>query len=170
MPKEKKVCPIHGVPLTYARKDKTYFCRDCLYSSFLTQRAQEESEKRYRQSPKGKASAKKYEVSEKGKKAREKYLKSPKYKQRRREYNQRLKESLQIARTAMLERATKEKVEEKLRTDAYMPLIQDIREYIDTMGKLPLPSEVIRWAKDVYKINLPHIKATGLITKAEKRH
>ena len=169
MPKEKQTCPIHNIPLTYSRKHKTYYCKDCLYSSFLTQQAQQAAVKRYQQSERGKSAEKRYEVSEKGKITRERYLKSEKYKQRRREYNQRLKESLQIARTVLAERATREKVEERQRTEELMPLTQDIREYIDTMGRLPSSSEVSQWARDTYGVNLPIDKATALINKAAER-
>jgi len=170
MPKQERICPLHNKPLTYSRKHKTYFCKECLYASFLTHQAQQEAVKRYRQTEKGKAAERKYELTEKGKAARARYLKSEKYKQRRREYNQRLKESLQIARSVLTERATREKVEEKQRTDELMPLIQDIREYADTLGKMPSPPEVAKWAKDAYGTDLPLDRAIELINKATKRH
>ncbi len=166
---DSKTCLIHNCKLTYSRKHKQYYCKECLYSSYLTHQAQLEAERRYRQSEKGKTAERKYEESPKGKTARERYLKSDKYKQRRKEYNQRLKESLQIARVVLAERATREKEEERQRTEELMPLIQDIREYADTMGRLPLASEVTKWARDAYGAVLSLNSATKLINKAAKR-
>lgn len=169
MPGEERICPMHNTPLKYSRKLRMWYCPDCLYASFLTHQAQQEAVKRYRQTEKGKAAEEKYEKSPKGKAAREKYLKSEKYKQRRREYNQRLKESLQIARIALAERATREKEEERQRTEELMPLIQDVREYLDTMGNLPSPSEVVKWARDAYGVTLSSNRVAKLINKAAKR-
>ena len=166
---KRRICPIHDKPLKYSRKAKTWYCPECLYSSFLTHQAQQEAVKRYRQSEKGKASERKYELSNKGQLAREKYLKSEKYKQRRREYNERLKESLRIARIARDERATAEKEVEVRRTSELMPLIQDIHEYTDIMGKLPSPREVVVWARDAYKISLPLDRAVELLKRAQRK-
>ncbi len=166
---DSKTCLIHNCKLTYSRKHKQWYCKECLYASFLTQQAQQNAAKRYSQSEKGRASERRYELSDKGKVSRERYLKSDKYKQRRREYNQRLKESLQIARLALAEKATKEKVEERQRTDELMPLIQDIREYADTMGMSPSPAEVTKWARDAYGLSLPTPRAIELIHKAAAR-
>jgi len=168
-PDEEKICTVHGTPLKYSRKARKYYCPECLYSSFLTHQAQQEAVKRYRQSEKGKASERKYELSEKGQAAREKYLKSEKYKQRRREYNERLKESLRIARIAREEKATTEKEVEVRRTSELMPLIQDIHEYADIMGRLPSPREVIVWARDAYKTSLPLDKAIELLRRAQRK-
>jgi len=165
-----RICPIHEMPLTYSRKLKRWYCKDCLYGSFLTHQAQQEATKRYRQTEKGKEAAKRYEQSEKGKEARHIYLHSEKYKQRRREYNQRLKESLRIARAVLTERATKEKEVEKRRTAEFLPLIQDIREYLDSISRMPTTSEVVAWANDTYEVTLTHHKAADLIKKALRRH
>lgn len=169
MPKEKQICPIHNKPLKYSRKLKMWYCSDCLFSAHLTYLAQREAVKRYRRTEKGKEAEEKYEKSAKGKLARDRYLKSEKYKLRRKEYNQRLKESLQIARAVLTESATREKVEEKQRTEELLPLIQDIREYADTLGKLPSTHEVAKWAKDTYGLDLSPSRVTELLHKASKR-
>lgn len=166
---KRQICPTHNKPLKYSKKLRKWYCPECLYSSFLTHQAQQEAVKRYRQSEKGKESERKYELSEKGQIARDKYLKSEKYKQRRREYNERLKESLRIARMARDERATAEKEVEVRRTSELMPLIQDIHEYMDIMGRLPLPHEVVVWARDAYKISILPDRAAALIRQARKR-
>jgi molecular chaperone GrpE (heat shock protein) len=165
----KQLCPKHNIPLTYSRKHKRYFCKECLYASFLTHQAQQASYKKWHQSAKGKASVKKYEQTT-GRAARERYLHSDKYKQRRREYNERLKESLRIARIALAERATREKEEERIRTTELAPLIQDIREYIDSLGRTPTSAEVTKWARDAYSLTLSKDRAQELITKALRRH
>lgn len=165
---EKRTCPIHDKPLTYSRKLRKWYCKDCLFSSFLTYQAQQAAVKRYRQSKKGKEAERKYELSNKGKEARDRYLKSEKYKEARKAYNERLKESLRIARLAQLERATKEKDVEIRRTEESLPLIQDIREYLDVMGRTPEPAEVIIWA-DAYGITLTHKKASELIKRAQQK-
>ena len=103
---ESKRCELHDRKLVYSRKLKAWFCKECLHASFLTQQAQQEATKRYRQSRKGRDAARRYEQSEGGKEARERYLKSAKYKARRSEYNKRLQESLRIARAVMGEKAT----------------------------------------------------------------
>jgi hypothetical protein len=170
MTKPKQFCPTHNIPLTYSRKYKRYFCKECLYASYLTYQAQQAAYKKWRQSAKGRAAAKKYEQSEVGKTARERYLHSEKYKQRRKEYNERLKEALRLARIALAERATREKEEERIRTAELAPLIQDIREYIDVMGKAPAAHQVVKWAQDAYGITLSQGRAQELITKASRRH
>jgi len=169
MPKAKvlHICPTCEGPLTYSRKLKRWICEQCLYGAFLTDQAQREAVKRYRESEKGKASEKKYEQSEKGKTARERYLKSEKYKQRRREYNQRLKESLAIARAAELERAKKITPTEVRIADERAALIQDIREYIDSYNRLPTPAAVKTQAED-YSLSLTDEQARELIQRAQK--
>jgi hypothetical protein len=167
--KPKQFCPTHNTPLTYSRKHKRYFCKECLYASYLTHQAQQAAYRRWRQSEKGKAAVKKYEQTT-GKAARERYLHSEKYKQRRKEYNERLKESLRLARLAMTERATHEKEEERVRIAELAPLVQDIREYIDVMGKAPAAHQVVKWAQDAYGITLSQDRAQELITKASRRH
>lgn len=166
---DSKTCSIHNKRLTYSRKHKSWYCKDCLYASFLTYQAQRDAVKRYRDTEKGKAAEKTYELSEKGKTSRERYLKSEKYKQRRREYNQRLQESLRIARVVLAEKATREKEEERIRTDEFIPLIQDIREYADVFGMLPSITEVYKWARDAHGLILSTDKVAELIDKAAKR-
>lgn len=169
MPKQTHICPKHNKRMVYSRTAKQWFCQECLYASFLTHQAQIAAQKRYQQSEKFKASQEKYRHSEKGQTAREKYLKGPKYKQRRKEYNERLKESLEIARQAQLERPSALKEVEAIRNESLAPLIQDIREYLDTMGRSPTATEVATWAEDVYKVKLTKERALKLIDLATKR-
>ena len=168
-PKQKveRLCETCGEPLTYSRKLRKWICEKCLYGAFLTDQAQREAVKRYRQTEKGKEAEKKYEQSGKGKTARERYLKSEKYKQRRREYNQRLKESLAIARAAQLERPKKITAEEKLVTDEHAALIQDIREYIDSSNRLPTIDNVKTQAEE-YGLKLTDEQAHELIRRAQQ--
>ena len=166
--KEPRLCPTCEGPLTYSRKLRRWICEQCLYGAYLTDQAQREAVKRYRDSEKGKASEKKYEQSEKGKTARERYLKSEKYKQRRREYNQRLKESLAIARAAEPERAKAITPAEKRVIDEHAALIQDIREYMDSYGRLPTPEAVKTSALDDYNTKLTDEQARELLQRAQK--
>ncbi len=165
--KQERLCPICEGKLTYSRKLRKWICEQCLYGAFLTDQAQREAVRRYRQTDKGKEAEKKYEQSDKGKTARERYLKSDKYKQRRREYNQRLKESLAIARAAQLERPKKITAEEKLVTDDRAALIQDIREYIDSANRLPTIDNVKTQAKD-YGLKLTDEQVRELIRRAQQ--
>lgn len=98
--REEQPCERCGSALKYSPRKKVWYCPDCLHGAYLSDLAQKEAQKRYRQSQKGKKAEKKYEQTDKGKVTRDKYLKSAKYKQRRKEYNDRLKESLRIAREA----------------------------------------------------------------------
>lgn len=127
--------------------------------------------KRYRESDKGKEAQKHYEESDRGKDARRRYLKSDRYKQRRREYNQRLKESLQIARAARLGRPSAQKEVERVVSAQMSPLVLDIMEYQDTMGRSPSPNEVREWSRDVYKTKISSDRARELIESAiQRRH
>jgi hypothetical protein len=155
--------------MKYSPKQKTWYCSECLHAAFLTAEAQKESVKKYQHSKKFKNSQDKYRQSDKGQKARNDYFHSDKYKERRKEYNERLKESLAIARQAHLERTSVQKPVETLRTEEFKPLIQDIREYIDAMGHSPTHHEVVVWAKDTYAMQLPVSKASELIQQAAKR-
>ena len=164
---KKRICDKCGEPLKYSRRLKKWICEQCLYGAFLTDQAQREAVKRYRQSEKGTTAEKKYEQSEKGKTARERYLKSDKYKQRRREYNQRLKESLAIARAAELERAVALTKGEETLADERAALIQDIRGYIDTSSRLPAVESVKTQAED-YGLKLTDEQARELIQRAQR--
>jgi len=168
MTKTKKTCKTCGTTLEYNRRTKTYFCPQCAYGAFLTDQAQRDAVKRYRESEKGRDSEKKYEQSEKGRTARERYLKSDKYKQRRKEYNQRLKESLGIARAAELDRAKKLTPAEGEAVDEFAALVQDIREYIDSSNRVPSPADVRTWAEEEYKLKLTDEQARELLQKAQK--
>ena len=161
--RQEHICPTCNEPMKYDRKLRKWLCSSCLYGAFLTDQAQREAVKRYRESEKGKVAEKKYEQSEKGKTARERYLKSDKYKQRRREYNQRLKESLAIARAAMLPRAKAITREEKL-----VPLINDIREFIQTSKRAPQPSDVVEWAENEYQTKISSPEAESFIRRASR--
>ncbi len=169
MPKTKQehLCTTCEEPMTYSRKLKKWVCEICLYGAFLTDQAQREAVKRYRQTDKGKEAEKKYEQSDKGKTARERYLKSDKYKQRRREYNQRLKESLAIARAAHLERPKALTEAEVLVTDEHAALIQDIREYIDSSNRLP-PVDSVKTQAEDYGLKLTDEQARELIRRAQQ--
>ena len=161
--KEKQICNACGGELKYDRHSKSYICPACLYGAFLTAQAQAESVRRYRGSEKGIAAEKRYEQSDKGKIARERYLKSEKYKQRRREYNQRLKESLAIARQAHLPRAKAETREERL-----VPLIDDIREFFETSKHMPASQDVVDWAENEYQTKISLTEAEVFIQQARE--
>jgi len=167
-PKEEHTCPTCGSEMVYSDKLQKWICEQCLHGAFLTDQAQREAVRRYRQTEKGKEAEKKYEQSEKGKKARERYLKSAKYKAARKRYTQRLKESLAIARAAHLERPTAlAKVEEAF-ADERAALIQDIREFIDSSNKLPTTTDVRTWAESEYKLKLTDEQIRSLIQRAQK--
>jgi len=165
----KQICPTHDRPLKYSRKEKMWYCPDCLQSAYLSWQAQQEAVKRYRDSEKGKEAQKRYEDSDKGQTARQRYLKSDKYKERRREYNQRLKESLQIARAAKAEKPSVQRREEPLTSEELTPLVMDIMEYQDTIGVNPSTADVKEWSKDVYKKTITTEKARELIDLTLKR-
>ncbi len=158
-----QTCDKCNAQLEYNRKLKTWYCPECLHGAFLTDQAQREAVKRYRQSIKGKATEKKYEQSDKGKLARERYLKGGKYKQRRKEYNLRLKESLAIARAAMLPRAKALSREERL-----VPLVDDIREFIQASKHSPKSTDVVEWAQDEYHTKITESEAQKFIEHAHK--
>jgi len=163
---EPRICTVCGGPLTYSRKLRKWICEQCLYGAFLTDQAQREAVKRYRQSEKGKEAEKKYEQSEKGKTARERYLKSEKYKAARRQYNLRLKESLAIARQAELARPKRFAEVEEVLLEERAALIQDIKEYIDGRGVPPTVANVRSQAGD-YGIELTDDEALELIKRAQ---
>ena len=160
---KKHLCPTCGSEMKYDRHSRSWLCPQCLLGAFLTDQAQRASVKRYRQSEKGIAAEKKYEQSEKGKIARERYLKSEKYKQRRREYNQRLKESLAIARAGLAGQPRAKAItrEEKLTT-----LIDAIREYQQMSKRPPSVSDVIEWAEDEHQVKITPTEAQEFIKRA----
>ena len=166
--KQEHVCPKHSTPMKYSRKLKTWYCSECLQSAYESYLAQQEAVKRYRTSEKGKTAQERYEQG-KGKEARQRYLHSEKYKAARKVYNQRLKESLQIARAAHLDRPSAERGVERVRTEVSSPLIQDIQEYLDTMGRRPSPFEVKEWSQDIYQTTITTERAKELIETAAKR-
>ena len=167
--KQSHICPSHSTPMKYSRKLRTWYCSECLQRAYESYLAQQEAVKRYRDSEKGKTAQERYEDSEKGQTARQRYLHSDKYKAARKAYNQRLKESLQIARAAKLEKPSKERAVERVRTEELSPLVQDIREYLDTMGRRPLTTEVKEWANDIYETKITTERARELIERASKR-
>lgn len=162
---QQRTCPKCGGPLKYSRKTKQWYCPQCLLSAYLTDQAQKEAMRRYRQSQKGIEAAQRYEKSEKGKAAREKYLKSDKYKQRRREYNERLKESLRIAREVIGPRGARKGTPEEARQLELVPLKSDIREFKMMAGHLPDVSEVKEWAEE-YNITINDAEAQKLLQEA----
>ena len=167
--KQSHLCPSHQTPMKYSRKLKTWYCSECLQRAYESYLAQQEAVKRYRGSGKGKTAQEHYEQSDKGQTARQRYLHSDKYKAARRAYNQRLKESLQIARAAKLERPSTERAVERVRTEVMSPMVQDIREYLDTMGQRPSTTDVKEWANDIYGTKITTERARELIETATKR-
>ena len=161
---KKHICEKCGTAMKYDRHSRRWLCPYCLYAAYLTDQAQRASVRRYRESEKGKAAEKKYEHSEKGKIARERYLKSEKYKQRRREYNQRLKESLAIARSAQLPRARK--LTEKEIKDKFNALARDVKDAINLRIK-PSVEDVKAWAED-YGLKITNAEAQNLIDDVKR--
>ena len=165
----KKTCDRCGTQLLYNRKLKKWYCPSCMKGAYLTNLAQLASVKKYRASEKGRVASKRYEQSEKGKVARARYLKSEKYKAARKRYNERLKESLAIARKAF-EGGHREK--RLTREERLVPLIDDIREFTRT-AKIrghtilhPSPEDVITWAEDEYKVKITPNEAAEFIRRA----
>lgn len=163
------VCEIHNEPMVKIKGK--YYCQKCLYSSHLTYETQKQAIQRYNKSPEGRDAAKRYEQSEKGKLAREKYLKSEKYKAARKAYNERLRESLAMARAAQGagERA-KELTPTELRVATSLEgLMAEIREYIDSNMRPPSVQNVINTAKKDYNQVIDTKKAEELINDALQR-
>ena len=165
---EVRICPKHNIPLTFFEKDGKWYCKDCLYSSFLTAQAQAAAVTRYNHTDKHKESEKAYE-QDKGKTARKKYLQSDKYKQRRKEYNERLADSLRIARAAHLDRAQSSKAVETKQKEEFAELIADIREYVDSQNRQPSSKNVVKWAKDDYNKTISLDQAKTIIDRATLR-
>lgn len=166
---EERVCTKHDKALVYHAAKGIWVCPECLYAALLSYEAQRATQKRYQQSEKFKQAQQRYRDTEKGKKAREKYFKSEKYRQRRREYNERLKESLAIARRASIERPRSLKPPEAVATSKLSQLIQDIREYIDSFGRAPSVSDVTEWSRDIYSTPITRTKAAELVEIAKQR-
>ena len=142
-----------------------YYCKDCLYSSFLTAQAQSAAVARYNHTEKHKTSEKAYE--DKNPSAREKYLHSEKYKARRREYNERLAESLRIARAAHTGRAVSETQATRKQQETFAELIEDIREYADSQGnRKPTAKIVVNWARNDYNKTISLDQAAEIINRA----
>lgn len=169
MARKKEVVPVcakHQEPMVKVQGQ--YYCKKCVYGSFLTDQAQKSSVKRYRESDAGKKSEKEYEQSEKGQVARGRYFHSEKYKAARRAYNQRLKESLSIARAAHIG-AGQAKPEELRVTLGLEGLMAEIREYIDQYLKPPTVANVIATAKRDYNQIIDEKRAKELIESAYRR-
>lgn len=165
--KPKQECEKHNIPLKYSRKHKTWYCPECLQAAYNAWKSQQASVKRYRDSDKGKEAQERYENSEKGKAARNRYLKSAKYKQRRKEHNQRTQDSLRIARLAITGAPKLRRVVQEPPTDA-PPLLHDILEYMELVGRSPSPLDVKEWSTDLYKQSVTTAEATQLIEQAKK--
>jgi len=165
--KTKHWCEKHNHPQKYSRKHKLWYCTDCLYASYLSNQAQQAAVKRYRETDKGKQAQQRYEQSDKGQTARQRYLKSEKYKQRRREYNQRLKESLQIARAARETGTRAHKATKALPLNAD-PLLTDILEFMELANVSPIPQEVREWSITLYKKRISTAEAAKLIKQAQE--
>ncbi len=163
------VCEIHNEPMVKVKGK--YYCQKCLFASHLTYETQRQAVERYNKSPEGRAAAKKYEQSDKGKETRNKYLKSEKYKAARKAYNDRLRESLRLARAArgLGERAS-ELTEPELRVATSLEgLVAEIRSYIDENLRPPSVRNVIDTAKRDYNTVIDAKKAEELIETATKR-
>jgi hypothetical protein len=164
--KGKHFCDKHNHPQKYSRKHKLWYCTDCLYAAYLSNQAQQEAVKRYRNTDKGKDAQRRYEQSEGGQTARQRYLKSDKYKQRRKEYNQRLKESLQLARAARITGALPSKGKKVLPPNT-SPLLADILEFMELANDSPIPTEVQEWSVTLYKKPISVAEAAKLIKQAK---
>jgi len=156
-----KTCPKHDEPLV--RVGKAWHCKSCLYAAHLTHEAQKNAQKRWRDSEKGKQKIREHETG-KGKAARERYLKSPKYKARRKEYNERLKESLAIARAVRKEATHFEPEFTKQKISA---LMRDIHDYM-SWGRAPSIAEVTEWAEG-YNLQLTEDQVRELIIETRER-
>lgn len=164
---DRKKCTKHNIPLKYSKKEKTWYCPECLQAAYNSWKAQQEAVKRYRDTNKGKEAQGRYEKSEKGKTARERYLKSPKYKQRRKEHNQRVQESLQIARMAITGKPKPFKKPAEIPADA-SPLLHDILEYMELISRSPSTADVKEWADDLYQKRISTAEAQKLIDQAKE--
>ena len=163
------ICEIHHKPKVMV-KDQWY-CKDCLYSSFLTYETQKEAVKRWRESEKGKQAEKAYEQSDKGKETRNKYLKGDKYKAARKVYNEHLKQSLAIARLAKGtgEGAKAYTGKELSVASSLEGLLAEIREYLDSNSRPPTVQNVIQTAKRDYGTVIDAKKAEEMIAQASSR-
>jgi uncharacterized Zn finger protein (UPF0148 family) len=156
-----KLCPKHNIPLVTV-KGKLY-CPECLRAAAIIQETQKAAQKRWRQSARGKARIKAHEQG-KGKEARSRYLHSTKYKARRKEYNERIKESLQIARAQLHEAA---KVEPAYTQQKLSALCRDIKDAM-SWGRKPPIQDIITWGKD-YELTITPQQANELIKKAREQ-
>lgn len=156
-----KKCPKHDEPLV--RVDSEWYCKTCIYASHLTIEAQKEAQKRWRESERGKQRIREHEQTT-GKEARMRYLHSPKYKQRRKEYNERLKESLEMAR-AVRKEAMKTLGPETI-MQKMSALTRDIKDYM-SWGTRPKLEEIQEWAES-YNLTITPEQALELIQKARE--
>lgn len=163
---EGRKCTKHNILLKHSETEKVWYCPECLRNAHNSWKAQQEAVRRYRNSDKGKEAQDRYENSDKGQAARNRYLKSSKYKQRRKEYNQRLQESLQIAREAKKAAPRVHKVLKALPPNL-PPLVTDILEYQDLIGRSPSTADVKEWSVDLYKKHITTEQARKLIKQAE---
>ncbi len=163
------VCDIHNQACI--KISGKWYCEKCLFASNLTYETQRQAVERYNKSPEGRAAAKKYEQSEKGKETRNKYLKSEKYKAARKAYNERLRESLRMARAArgIGERASELTPGELRVATSLEGLVAEIRSYIDENLRPPSIKNVIDTAKRDYATTIDAKKAEELIDTATKR-
>jgi hypothetical protein len=158
-------CPIHN-EVKVKLHDK-YWCKSCIYGSHLTVQAQKSAVKNWRQSPKGITSEKEYEQgpSKDPGGARYRYLHSDKYKTARKAYNERLKDSLAIARSV---RTASAKGITQIETEVPIlnGLVSEIREYLDRYQKAPSVKTIIDTAKKDYNTIIDKDKAAELIKAA----
>jgi len=155
-----RICTKHNTPLTLHKKK--WYCMECLRASAIVHETQQNAQKRWRQSERGKAHIKAHEQT-KGKEARQRYLHSKKYKARRKEYNERIKESLQIARAQLHEAAT---VEPGLTHFKFDALIRDIKDSM-SWGRRPSQQEIIEWGRG-YALTITPEQAKELTAKARE--
>ena len=155
-----ELCPKHNIPLT--KHNGKYYCVECLRASAMVYETQQAAQKRWRNSDRGKELIKQHEQG-KGKAARSRYLHSKKYKSRRREYNERIKESLQIARAQLHEAA---KIEPALTKQKYSSLVREIKDVLSWGRRISL-TEVTEMARG-YELDISNEQAKELIGQARE--
>jgi len=163
---EPKVCSKHGETLVKIGKD--WYCKSCLHAAHLTNEAQKEAQRRWRQSSRGKQKVREWATGP-GKETRERYLKGPKGMAKRLElrkkYNEQLKEAQAISRAGGHDRGTtftSEQLSQKLAA-----LARDIWD-TGSWRQKPTVDEVIKNAA-TYGLELTHDQAQKLIDETLKR-